>query len=1263
MLVTNTTRRCENLFSFRFFFTKQQHKSQQQQQQQPTTMASRQSKKTHEQTATTMNEESTNSSSQLTGLFTPPSSLASATADEPRRSSPTPPAVAARDETNANVAAPSLDQSSENPPPPPQQQQQQQQPLTEDFATPRRQTRTVKPPDSLLGNLFIPPPAEAEALLPDHPSSSALAAATSSPPVGMAAHSRRSTLSNNNNNFSPTSSSTLSSLFAPPPATTTSTTTTEHGETTLLLSSSSSLQKQQPTNYDSGDRLLWDDSIGAATPTNPTTGGVAAVSQQPPSALQRQYRRESLGGDAFLQAKALHHAVVTSSSSSKTTMTRIPRRLFSTRWCNAIILQPTTIAGAFMFLLYHVVFCLAFGSAMIRPAAADYYFDNDDNDNNNNNNNSSNNKPILLGVMAKLSAVGILCSGPFYIHRLGSDIPALYPSIDLFLAPFLAQAVLIVDASLTEQYSSSSSNHEQSSSYPDTVFLGSFCVLAAAGMFLAGCLLWLAARFKLGKLNALAPTIISEFSAFVADTIAFDSANLGTFLPYSVLCGFFSAVGVLLWCLAFSVDTTGQTWKTVFFSGNPDMIVNACLHHLPSLVVGILMNRLGPKNPFFVILLIVVTQVCFYGVMWITGTSLQEAQAAKWFWSQEELVYRSSSSSSPSVDSEDGSSESLNHWQTLLLPPAPFGSFGALLANYVNWTAVGSGLGNMAALAFLYLLRSSIHASAMKKNVGNFVRRIPVEKATVKQEDEDTDRKTNDAVDSNKGRRYSMASNVFNSVRQSVSIINMSLADVETLRMHPGKGNTRDTELASSRPSRLEKSERGYVEIRAPSAKKSLEDIFVEYGYALFVVAFCGGFGVCPTVATSNTMYAIGAEGAAPQYGSILLLIIFYFTDFELVQFLPKAVFSSLLVLGAVDTLAVWFIGAYQKTQDLAEWLVVPLIVLFSLFVGFLNAVFLGIGISMFVFVASFFRVGVVKYSATGLEIRSRIERSIRQSNWLDSNGDYIQVLVLQNYLFFGNATSVLNYIATMFEEVDETQSLRLDFSLPPMPKLLVLDLSLITGMDTSAGDIFSDIKELCANNDCKLFLCGLSPRMKKGLALAGVKPDSTGPRTKRTVRFFVDLDSAVGHAEDTLIQNEMVEVTENHSMRSAKSGFHYALTQIDELFGQDFAPGLLDLQPFTVPLELEPGQFLFQCDGGVVKESHRGLFFIESGLLKVERDASQSLTLTRTRGGSSAQAIHTLKNQHARMGTMAKRASIVKGALHGGGPQNLRLARFGPGW
>ena len=52
--------------------------------------------------------------------------------------------------------------------------------------------------------------------------------------------------------------------------------------------------------------------------------------------------------------------------------------------------------------------------------------------------------------MAKLTCVGIVAAGPFVIARLGKEIPAVYPSVNLFLAPFLASAATKIDETLLE---------------------------------------------------------------------------------------------------------------------------------------------------------------------------------------------------------------------------------------------------------------------------------------------------------------------------------------------------------------------------------------------------------------------------------------------------------------------------------------------------------------------------------------------------------------------------------------------------------------------------------------------------------------------------------------------------------------------------------------------------------------------------------------------------------------------------------------------
>ena len=595
-------------------------------------------------------------------------------------------------------------------------------------------------------------------------------------------------------------------------------------------------------------------------------------------------------------------------------------RLWIKSWQHPL-LQPATYSGAILFVFYHVVFCLANGSSIIRPSQ--------------HNTHAMQKSPEpILGIMVKWTAIGIVCSAPLLTLRLGRQIPALYPSVALFLAPFLAQMAVEIDHQLVQDYTTSSRNMEHntgSSIYPLEAFLATFAVVSSLGMLLSGALLHLAAKVQL--------------------------ANVGNYLPFSVMSGFFSAVGFMLWTLAFSVDTSGMTWKRVLLSRDWHLMKDSCIHHLPSLFVGVMMNRIGSRNPSAVMLLILATIVSFYVIMWVSGTTLQEAQASQWFWSSSDLAIPHSST---------------NGWPSWTLPPMPFANLWAFASPAVSWKAVINSLGTVSSMAFLFLLRSSIHATALKKNVENLVRRIPAPvirlENSVAVEDHTTPRaETNNIMDT-------CLSPTFSEDCGSEAITFSLRNDVAAL-----------------------------TEIRPKPPQITAEDICKEYGYSMYVVFLFGGFGNCPINAVSTTMYAMGADGAIPQLGSVLLLLLVCLADFAMIPYIPKTAFSSLLVLGAVEILSIYFVKSFQKTQDWFEWLAVPLIVVFSLITGFVQAIFLGLVVSLFLFVASFWRAGVVKFNATALEVRSRIERSIEQSLWLDKHGDLIQVvgkLVVEKRLF-----------------------------------------------------------------------------------------------------------------------------------------------------------------------------------------------------------------------------------------------------------------------
>jgi MFS superfamily sulfate permease-like transporter len=844
-----------------------------------------------------------------------------------------------------------------------------------------------------------------------------------------------------------------------------------------------------------------------------------------------------------------------------------------------------------------------------------------------------------------------------------------------------------------------------------------------------------------------------------------------TFLPYGVLCGFFSAVGILMWKLAISIDTPTTTTTTTIADSSDDNRYNhwiiVIIHHIPSLIVGIAMNRLGPKHPFFVTGLIIATLIVFYLVHhFLPGLSLED-----WFYSHEELQSSMTSSTTTLLTSSSATSTSATTPTLLLsyLPPTPFGTWFAIWEQYVYWRAVLLGAKQMIALAILYLLRASIHATALKKNTLNLVRRVPIAVTTKDKEGEEGGNNINndddvfdDSADMMAGhhrrkssatssssstmtqKAYDGANQLAKTVRDGVEIVSLSLTDKQALkgkrydspvrrnnsinhhRQRPHRkcsiasnatafvaninttttvninnDNGRISDLLSHRSnfsttSKSFNEERNnpviiassgdddkttitkddvidYVEIRPYLSDLTVEEIFIEYGFGFFITAICGGVGCCPTIATSNTMYAVGAGSAAPQYLSIfLLLVVFYCSGFEIVQFIPKTAFSSLLVLSAADNIVTWFIKPISKMDTFLEWSVVPVIMLCSVFIGMLNAIVLGIGVSTFIFVAALFQVGVVKFDASGLEIRSRIERSLVQSVWLDTHGDDIRVIVLQNYLFFGNATSILRYVETMFEEIPLNESIRLDFPIPPTPIVLVLDLSLITGMDTSSVDVFMDIWRMCKTNDCKLYVCGLSPRLKKTFSRGGMIPDTKGPRKSRSLLYMSDLDHGLGKAEDVLIHLKMGEFDIQslfHLEKRGASGFHVALQKIDRLHGLEMSKGLLGLEPYTRIVTLSEGQILFEKDGGVISEKDHGLFFIEVGMIRVEDDSS-GRTNTRTGGStrwnnSLGMNANTLRGKHARLNAAARQAALSKSAGGSAISQSniMRIATAGPGW
>ena len=780
-------------------------------------------------------------------------------------------------------------------------------------------------------------------------------------------------------------------------------------------------------------------------------------------------------------------------------------------------------------------------------------------------------KASVLGPMMKACALGAIVQVPIFVYFLSTDLPSLYPCVDLFLAPFMTQISNSVHTSLRQQGLSDDIE----------TFLATFFVLNAVGLLT----------------TALANVAASKFKL----------ANLGSYLPYSVICGFFSYVGLTLWMLAIAVDT-GHTWDVVLFSGDGALFKKALVHHIPGVVVGVCMRFFGQIFPPLTPLAVLFTIGAGYVIMYSTGTTFEAAVAEGWFYSRDDFIYEKQNAQVGFVS-----------WA----PPAPFGILPALFCGTINFQALVSALPHALGMAAIYLLRCSLHAAALRKS--------------------------------------------------TTSMIRAKSSEPPTLPAPPSAMHKRERSVSDAAFEPLNDDKSNESNVKPPTG---MTVILLWYGICLAIGGVIGGVGVLPGVAVGAMLFKLGAGGIAPQHGGSLLLFGFYISNFALVRYIPKPAFTCLLIMCSLDMIIDWFIDSFKKTRSVWEWIVCPVIVVFSFLLGQLMAVAVGVALSTFIFVGHMNQSGVVKFLANGLTVRSTIERGEDVADFLDQNGDLIQILVLQNYLFFGNATSVDQYVQTMFEDVRDEN---VEFDLPPIPKYLLIDFTIVTGIDTSAVDVFSDIISLCKSNGCDILMTGLSSNLRTTFAAAGVKPT-------RGLRFLPDIEAALGKAEDALVRHifkkeekskmQAVERTRQRLMSVDDDGFRFALRQIDKQHGVSFAEDLEALQKFTKPIELEPGETLFGDDSEFDEEEDRGVFFIESGYMKVERDPTYTMTrgskasLRRKIGpGIACQRVAgeggSISHLNARSATIGREAAILKATtgFRSRTSHTFRLARIGPGW
>jgi SulP family sulfate permease len=300
-------------------------------------------------------------------------------------------------------------------------------------------------------------------------------------------------------------------------------------------------------------------------------------------------------------------------------------------------------------------------------------------------------------------------------------------------------------------------------------------------------------------------------------------------------------------------------------------------------------------------------------------------------------------------------------------------------------------------------------------------------------------------------------------------------------------------------------------------------------------------------------------------------------------MYVPKMMLGGILVYLGLAFLVEWIYEAWFKFPRI-EFAIILSILAVIVLRGYLEGVVVGLVLAIILFAISYSRVPVARYAVSGAEYSSRLTRSPQALQVLNEHGSELYVLQLQGFLFFGTADK-------LYEQI------RAHTLNPAMPlRYVVLDLSLVSGMDSTATLSIKKLLFLMREKHITPAISGLEGRMRKQWLEAGMDAESG-------LQLFVDRDHAVEWCEDRILAEYAPDSVVTASL-------YGDLTSI-----LPNTAGVENLTRYLDKMEIAAGTYLMRQG-----DRPDALYFIESGQLtaQLENDEKGPVRLETVRSQSS---------------------------------------------
>lgn len=336
-------------------------------------------------------------------------------------------------------------------------------------------------------------------------------------------------------------------------------------------------------------------------------------------------------------------------------------------------------------------------------------------------------------------------------------------------------------------------------------------------------------------------------------------------------------------------------------------------------------------------------------------------------------------------------------------------------------------------------------------------------------------------------------------------------------------------------------------------------------GFSNIVSALAGGMAGFHDLGFTVLNQRIGAKGRTAGTIAGLVCLFMLLAGTAAFTYIPISLLGGLLLFLGLNFLEEWVFLGWKKLGRV-DYGVVLLILFIIVISNFLVGVTVGLILTVIIFVVDYSRINIFRYSLSGAEMASHVERNPITRRELVRLGTHVYILELQGFIFFGTANVVLEQVNKRLHDSNEAPLL-----------FLVLDFRRVTGLDSSAMFSLTKVQHLANTHQFTLVFTDMSDASKTELARSGEGFDEQ-------TEFFPDLDHGLEWCEGQLLHRSPItqrRIAASLQLQLGDLGFS--------------AENVTKLKTYLEKITLEEGEYLIHQG-----EAFSDLYFIEIGRVSV---------------------------------------------------------------